>query len=71
MDVNHETYNNNLRKIAFVMSFMATGSAATWKAQFIEEAYARPAPTNPKDRLGKKSKVMVKSKGKIVTLPPA
>jgi hypothetical protein len=32
MDVNHETYNNDLRKIAFVLSFMATGSAATWKA---------------------------------------
>jgi hypothetical protein len=52
MDVNHETYNNNLRKIAFVLSFMATGSAATWKAQFIKEAYARPAPANPNNRLG-------------------
>jgi Retrotransposon gag protein/Zinc knuckle len=52
MDVNHETYNNDLRKIAFVLSFMATGSAATWKAQFIKEAYARPAPANPNDRLG-------------------
>jgi Ty3 transposon capsid-like protein len=52
MDVNHETYNNNLRKIAFVLSFMATGSAATWKAQFIKEAYARPTPANPNDRLG-------------------
>jgi Zinc knuckle len=52
MDVNHKTYNDNLRKIAFVLYFMATGSAATWKAQFIEEAYARPAPTNPNDRLG-------------------
>jgi Retrotransposon gag protein len=31
---------------------MATGSAATWKAQFIEEAYARPAPANPNNRLG-------------------
>jgi Retrotransposon gag protein len=50
MDVNHETYNNDLRKIVFVLSFMATGSAATWKAQFIEEA--RPAPANPNDRLG-------------------
>jgi hypothetical protein len=29
MDVNHKTYNNDLRKIAFVLSFMATGSAAT------------------------------------------
>jgi hypothetical protein len=52
MDVNHETYNNDLRKIAFILSFMATGSAATWKVQFIEEAYARPAPANPNDRLG-------------------
>jgi Retrotransposon gag protein len=31
---------------------MMTGSAATWKAQFIEEAYAKPAPANPNDRLG-------------------
>jgi Domain of unknown function (DUF4939) len=52
MDVNHERYNNDLRKIAFVLSFMATGSAATWKTQFIEEAYARPAPPNPNNRLG-------------------
>jgi hypothetical protein len=52
MDVNHETYNNNLRKIAFILSFMATGSAATWKAQFIDEAYARHAPLNLNDRLG-------------------
>jgi hypothetical protein len=52
MDVNHEMYNNDLRKIAFILSFMATGSAATWKAQFIEEAYARPAPANPNNRLG-------------------
>jgi Retrotransposon gag protein/Zinc knuckle len=52
MDVNHETYNNDLRKIAFILSFMATGSAATWKAQFIDEAYARPAPPNSNDRLG-------------------
>jgi hypothetical protein len=52
MDVNNETYNNNLRKIAFVLFFMASGSAATWKAQFIDEAYERPAPTNPNDRLG-------------------
>jgi hypothetical protein len=52
MDINHETYNNDLRKIAFVLSFMASGSAATWKAQFIKEAYERPAPANPNDRLG-------------------
>jgi Ty3 transposon capsid-like protein len=51
MDVNHETYNNNLRKITFVLSFMMTGSAATWKAQFVNEAYNKPAPTNLNDRL--------------------
>jgi Domain of unknown function (DUF4939) len=52
MDVNHETYNNDLRKIAFVLSFMTAGSAATWKAQFIEKAYAKPVPANPNTRLG-------------------
>jgi Domain of unknown function (DUF4939) len=52
MDVNHKTYNNDLRKIVFVLSFMTTGSAAIWKVQFIEEAYAKPAPANPNDRLG-------------------
>jgi Ty3 transposon capsid-like protein len=51
MDVNHEMYNNDLRKIVFVLSFMTTGLAATWKAQFIEEAYAKPTPANPNDRL--------------------
>jgi hypothetical protein len=32
MDVNHETYNSDLRKIAFVLSFMTAGAASTWKA---------------------------------------
>jgi hypothetical protein len=53
MDINHEMYNSDLRKIAFVLSFMTTGLAATWKAQFIEEAYAKPIPANPNDRLGR------------------
>jgi Retrotransposon gag protein len=52
MDINHEMYNNDLRKIAFLLSFMTTGSAVTWKTQFIKEAYAKPAPTNPNARLG-------------------
>jgi Ty3 transposon capsid-like protein len=51
MDVNHKTYNNDLRKITFILSFMMTKAAATWKAQFIEEAYAKPIPANPNDRL--------------------
>jgi Ty3 transposon capsid-like protein len=52
MDINHETYNNDLRKIAFILSFMTTGAAATWKAQFIDDAYAKSIPANPNDRLG-------------------
>jgi Domain of unknown function (DUF4939) len=52
MNANHETYNNDLRKIAFILSFMMTGSAATWKAQFIKEAYTKPTLANPNDRLG-------------------
>jgi hypothetical protein len=36
MDINHEVYNMDLRKIAFVLSFMTTRATATWKAQFIE-----------------------------------
>jgi Domain of unknown function (DUF4939) len=52
MDVNHKTYNNDLRKIAFVLSFMTAGAASTWKAQFIDEAYNQPAPANPNDKLG-------------------
>jgi Ty3 transposon capsid-like protein len=52
MDVNHETYNNDLRKIVFILSFITTGSAATWKTQFIKEAYAKPAPANSNARLG-------------------
>jgi Retrotransposon gag protein len=52
MNVKHETYNNNLRKITFILSFMTTKAAATWKAQFIEEAYAKHIPTNPNNRLG-------------------
>jgi Retrotransposon gag protein len=51
MDINHETYNNDPRKIVFVPLFMTTGAAATWKAQFINDAYAKPIPANPNDRL--------------------
>jgi Retrotransposon gag protein len=43
MDVNHE--------IAFVISFMTAGAAATWKAQFIDKANAQPVPANPNDKL--------------------
>ena len=37
MDVNHKVYQNDLIKIAFVLSFMNSGPAVTWKYQFVEE----------------------------------
>jgi hypothetical protein len=52
LDVNHEVYNTDLRKIAFVLSFMTARVAATWKAQFINKANTQPAPANPNNKLG-------------------
>jgi hypothetical protein len=52
MDINHEVYNTDLKKIAFVLSFMTAGAAATWKAQFIDKVNTWPAPANPNDELG-------------------
>ena len=51
MDVNHEVYRNDLIKIAFVLLFMNSGPAATWKYQFVEEKNKLPPPTNPNDKL--------------------
>ena len=48
MDINHEVYKNDLIKIAFVLSFMNSGPAATWKYQFVEEKnnyHHQPIPT--------------------------
>ena len=52
MDVNHEVYRTNLIKITFMLSFMNSGLAATWKYQFIDEKMKLPPPTNPNDKLG-------------------
>ena len=52
MDVNHEVYQNDLIKIAFILSFMNSGWAATWKYQFIDEKLKQPPPANPNDKLG-------------------
>ena len=52
MDVNHEVYQNDLIKIAFVLSFMNSRPAATWKYQFIDEKLKQPPPANPNDKLG-------------------
>jgi hypothetical protein len=52
MDINHKVYKMDLRKIAFVLSFMTARAAATWKAQFIDEANTQPACANPNNKLG-------------------
>ena len=52
MDVNHEVYRTDLIKIAFMLSFMNSRLAATWKYQFVEEKIRLPTPANPNDKLG-------------------
>ena len=52
MYVNHEVYWNDLIKIAFLLSFMNSGPATTWKYQFIDEKLKQPPPANPNDKLG-------------------
>ena len=38
-------------KIAFVLSFMNSGPAATWKYQFIDKELKLPPPANPNNKL--------------------
>ena len=52
MDVNHEVYKSDLIKIAFILSFMSSGPAVTWKYQFIDDKLKQPPPANPNDKLG-------------------
>ena len=52
MDVNYEVYWSDLIKIAFVLSFMNSGPAATWKYQFIDKKLKLPPSANPNDKLG-------------------
>ena len=41
--VNEKIYDTNLKKIAFTLSFMNEGDAASWKEQLLEEALALPS----------------------------
>ena len=52
MDVNHKVYRSDLIKIAFMLSFINSWPAATWKYQFIDEKLKQPPPANPNDKLG-------------------
>ena len=46
MDVNDKVYRTNLIKIIFVLLFINSGPAATWKYQFIDEKMKLPADKN-------------------------
>jgi len=39
--INAEKYNTDLKKIAFMLSLMEEGDAASWKQQLIEETFDR------------------------------
>ena len=52
MDVNHEVYQNDLIRITFVLLFMNSRPAATWKYQFIDKRLKQAPPTNPNNKLG-------------------
>jgi len=47
--INAETYETDLKKIAFMLSLMEEGDAASWKQQLIEETFDRAilAGTDP------------------------
>ena len=51
MLVNRHLYDNDLAKIAFVLSFMTEGSAAAFADQFLEEK-TEITKRNPEDQLG-------------------
>ena len=38
LEVNDEIYNNNKKKIAYVLSFMNDGDVKSWKGQFLSDA---------------------------------
>jgi hypothetical protein len=42
--VNDHIYNTNIKKIAFVLSFMTEGDAASWKEEFLESKAKTPGP---------------------------
>ena len=52
VDVNHGVYQSNLLKIAFVLLFMNSGPANSWKYQFIDEKLKQPPSANQNNKLG-------------------
>ena len=52
MDVNHKVYRTDLIKITFMLLFMNSRPATTWKYQFVDEKMKLPPPVNPNNKLG-------------------
>ena len=45
LGINKKVYNNDLKKIGFILSFMTEGQAEAWADQFVEEAQTQnPGP---------------------------
>ena len=51
LQANQSIYNNNEKKVIFVLSFMTEGDAATWREQWLDEldAKAKAAGTSEMD----------------------
>jgi hypothetical protein len=39
--INKKTYDEDIKKIGFILSYMNDGDAATWKEQFIDDCYTK------------------------------
>ena len=45
LGINKKVYDNDLKKIGFILSFMTEGQAEAWADQFVEEAQTQnPGP---------------------------
>ena len=45
LGINKKVYNDNLKEIGFILSFMTKGQAEAWADQFVEEAQIQhPGP---------------------------
>ena len=62
LTVNKEVYNNNEKKIAYLLSFMTEGDAASWKEEFLAQKIKEAEKNNTNLKLGtfKEVKDMIK-----------
>ena len=52
LTVNREVYNNNEKKIAYLLSFMTEGDAASWKEEFLARKIDEAEKNNTDLKLG-------------------